>query len=260
MNIPVWILTFNRPKALNRIIGQLVNTGAKNINVFSNHPVVEISEEFLNKELINNVIINTLNDAESNSWCTRSWNSIFLKNFKTEDKIICIQDDTTIEHSFGAWIDEMTPKYDFLWGPAGDQFFYATLSVFKSAGWWDERYLACFCGDADWMRRVYFSYDRNRMAIHETHQWGFVWNPCGIPNMVFNGDARQWNESKGGYINQCQEFERDGTFHPVLKHCQDHYMAKWGVSIDARIPDTQAQSRIPEIDWYPWFTKKYLNR
>lgn len=260
INIPVWILTFDRPKSLNRLLRQLADQEFVNINILSNHPDLYVESDIIKADILKQPVINTLNDVESNSWCTRSWNTVFLKNFKHYDEIICIQDDTTINPQFGTWIAGASNEFDFVWGPAGDQFFYAKKSILRTVGWWDERYLACFCGDADWMRRVYYSYDNSKLSIEERHQWGFTLNPTGIGGMVNDGDARQWNEARGGYLNQCQQFEKDGTFHPVLKHCQDHYYAKWGVSIDAPIDKNPGLRQFGEIDWYPWFTKKYMGK
>lgn len=254
INIPVWILTFNRYDSLNRLIDELRSEGFVNISVLSNHPDLSIYEHNLNT-IINHTVINTLNDAESSSWCTRSWNTILHKNFKTNRELIAIQDDTTINHGFGKWILDAREKYDFIWGPAGDQFFYLRRNILETVWWFDERYLACFCGDSDWMRRIYQECDKSKLSIEESHQWGFNHNQSGISQMVNNGDARPW--IPGAHVNQHEEFKKCGNLDSVLSYCQDHYMKRWGVSIDDRINDTPRQLLLPNVDWYPWFTKKY---
>jgi hypothetical protein len=149
----------------------------------------------------------------------------------------------------------MKNKYDFIWGPAGDQFFYLKRSVLETVWWFDERYLACFCGDSDWMRRVYQEYDKSKLSIEESHQWGFVHNRSGISQLVNNGDARPW--IPGAHTNQHEEFKKCGNLDSVLAYCQDHYMKRWGVSIDDKINETPRQLQLSNVDWYPWFTKKY---
>jgi hypothetical protein len=223
----------------------------------SNHPDLLVDERFVDT-VIKNVVINTLNDPESSSWCARSWNTIFLKNFKTERELIAIQDDTTINRGFGEWFLNTSAAYDFIWGPAGDQFFYLKREVLETVWWFDERYLACFCGDSDWMRRVYQGYDKSKLTIEESHHWGFNHNASGITRMVNNGDARPW--ITGAHTNQHEQFKQCGNLDSVLAYCQDHYKKRWGVSIDDKITDTPLTNKhlqIPDVDWYPWFTKKY---
>src|SRR6476620_5403572 len=92
----VWILTFNRPVALNRQIDSFKDWA--DINIFSNHPQVGLSDE--NNKLYEqgkiHIHYNTLSDPEATSYCARSWNNIFIKCFKTQEEAIFIQDDTLI--------------------------------------------------------------------------------------------------------------------------------------------------------------------
>ena len=70
-----WILTFNRPNALNRQIDSFKFW--TDVHVFSNHPNVQLTQE--NHELWQqgklNIIYNTLSDEESNS-CTNAFASL----------------------------------------------------------------------------------------------------------------------------------------------------------------------------------------
>jgi hypothetical protein len=255
MTIPVWILTYDREEPLNRLIGQLIDEGfGGQINIMSNHPKVKLIPR--SADNLNSLIVNSLNEKESTSWCTRSWNSILIKALKTSDNVICFQDDTTINEGFGEWISNIIKEKDFLWGPAGDQFFYLTKSILRTVGWFDERYLACFCGDMDFLRRVWHNYDRSKLIISETHPEGgqLQIQEGAVRKYVNDGDARQKTE----WQNQCQQYEEYGIFLPVLKHCQDHYITKWGIPIEDGLDAGPSQSLVPEIDWYPWFTKMFL--
>lgn len=259
MNIhtPVWILTFNRPKVLNRLISKFIDQGFRNINVFSNHPDCEI-EPGLSYHV--NVIINTLNSEESNSWCSRSWNTILIKNFTQQsaydhNDIICIQDDTDISDDFGEWFLKTKENYDFIWGPAGDQFFYLTKEVFKKVGYWDERYIGCYCGDADWLKRVVFSNKNilHGLSIYDTHNWGFGLNPTNISNYVITGQPAR--NLQTDYVNQHDQLGNNEN--STLKHSQEHYREKWGLILDCNRPCVEAETkRTKDIDWYPWATKK----
>lgn len=250
--ISVWILTFNRPAALNRLIGSLGRQGMR-CNVFSNHPIVDIWPE--GQQFVDEVIVNTLNSPESNSWCARSWNTMMMKGFVRNPRLVLLQDDTDVGPGFAGWLNEQAGRYDFIWGPAGDQFHYLTIDVLRATGWWDERFIGCYCGDFDFLKRVYFGYDKARISIEENHPGvAFHHNPCGIVNHV-NINAKAIDAT---YTNQHVDFLMKGC--QTILDSEAFYEAKWG----ARLPDNgpainYPDRRIPEIDWYPWFTRKYLS-
>jgi hypothetical protein len=275
----VWILTFNRPKALTRQILTWGRAGY-DVHVFSNHPKVAVeSQEAYNlvcgdpakQETKENIHYNSLSDAESNSWCARSWNSIFIKAFKTQEEVVFVQDDTECHPDWPYHLHAFTPKLDFIWGPAGDTFFYMKKEVLKRVGYFDERYLGCYCGDADFMLRTWRSYRKsgelNKLSIEETHDWGWIHNPIGIRNAI------RWDiHSKAidpTYVNQHEEMEAKFKVNKVLQHSQGHFKDKWGFPgngingigpLKDREGDHYLQKpMLEEIDWYPWFTEKYLN-
>lgn len=254
----VWILTFNRPVALNRLITHFGMLGYK-VNIFSNHPRVQLLPD--NRQYIDQVLINTLNTEESNSWCARSWNTIFMRAFDKDDELICIQDDTDISENFKTWIDENSSRFNFIWGPAGDQFFYIKKDVFRHVGWWDERYIGCYCGDAEYLKRVFKDYShRDWLSIEDTHNWGFAWNACGVKeNIITTFESKTIDPD---YDNQHWELEKthgcNDNNNPTIKASQQHFRNKWGIELDNGSPVINSLVRhMPELDWYPWFTKKH---
>ena len=253
-NIQVWILTFNRSVVLNRLVKRF-NSQKVYPHIFSNHPVVSLEPE----TEVSRVVVNTLNSVKSNSWCARSWNSIFLKAFENPliDGVVCIQDDTDIRDGWREAFVERVSSYDFISAPAGDQFFYIHKNVLKKVGWFDERYIGCYCGDADYFKRVYLAYDKGRVSQYDTHNWGWKHNPCGIEKYLdteFNTKTCQ-----PGYENQHWELEKLDSINRTLKHSQTHYERKWGVELDCGYPANEmgTTQQIPEIDWYPWATKEF---
>lgn len=258
-NVSLWILTFNRPIALNRLITELGRQGIRS-NIMSNHSVVQLTEE--SKSYTDQVVVNSLNTDESNLWNARSWNSVFLKALQHTTDIACIQDDTFIHPEFATWLREWRKQYDFIWGPAGDQFYYITLDVLRKSGYWDERFCSPYCGDADFMKRVYHSgYDKNRMSIEDTHDWGFVHNSIGIRQAI-----RTELQSKSidpDYENVHWHMERiqpeDGRDrNKTLLRAQAYYQKKWGHVLNNNGPEVATYTpSLPEIDWYPWATTKY---
>ena len=136
-----WILTFDRPQALNRQIDTFKSW--TDVHIFTNHPHIGLSEENgkLHGEGKLPILHNTLSDPEATSYCARSWNNIFLKGFKDAEEMICVQDDTCITNPerLKNIILSARPHYDFIWGPAGDQFFYVKKKVLQKVGWFDER-------------------------------------------------------------------------------------------------------------------------
>lgn len=258
-----WILTFNRPLALNRCVSAF--KGWTDVNIFTNHPDIGFTEEhgLLHNQGKLPILHNTLSDPESNSYCARSWNNIFLKAFKTEKELICVQDDTDVRGGdlFRDLILANKDKYDLIWGPGGDQFFYVKRKVLQTVGWFDERYLGCYCGDADWLKRVWQQYDRSRLSIYETHDWGFVHNDIGLGRYI--PTDIQSKACDVTYVNQHHEIENKvGKRNRVLEHSQAFYVSKWGHMLNGtgsiNRNDVAPGSRLTEIDWYPWFTEKYL--
>lgn len=262
MSLQIWILTFNRPEALNRLIHDFGTKGYM-VNVFSNHPKVQIAP--LNKGFINQVIINTLNSEESNSWCARAWNTCMMKAFDMEgtEELILVQDDTDISEDFYDWFETERQKFDFMWGPAGDQWIYLTKAVLQKVGWFDERYIGCYAGDADFLKRVWIAWDRSRISVEDSHNWGFRWNESGISKHIIT--TYQSKTIDPNYENQHWQFERilgcggqTSETNPTIKHAQAHFRAKWGVELDNGKPVIESTKRLmPEIDWYPWFSKKH---
>jgi hypothetical protein len=256
-----WILTFARPAALNRQIAAFSRW--TNVKVFSNHPEIQLTKEhadFHTRGLMT-ILYNSLSDPEATSYCARSWNNIFLKGFKDADEMICVQDDTFINdwERFRDLIIENKEKYDFIWGPAGDQFFYIKKKVLKKVGFFDERYGFCYCGDADFLKRVWHNYDRSKLSIVEKHDFGFVHNSIGLENYIPT-DVGSKSIDKD-YANQHWEAEKLGTQNHGILSAQRHWVEKWGHALNGvgsftkfTLPPT-----FKEIQWYPWFDVKYLD-
>lgn len=271
----VWILTFNRPVALSRQIKRWGSAGY-DVHVFSNYPKVQYTDQEA-ADYVTSLHFNSLSYEDSNAWCARSWNSIFIKAFMNgnhEDSVF-VQDDTDCGPGTTQMIEENAPKFDLIWGPAGDTFFYMKKEVLRRVGWFDERFLGCYCGDADFMYRIWRYYKRidelAKLSIEETHDWGWIQNPIGIRNNI------RWDLASKAidatYENQHEEMERKLEGNPVLKHSQSHFKQKWkfvgngineigalSVQSDSMKVGTMYDIGDPyEIDWYPWATKKIIN-
>lgn len=255
-----WILTFDRPKALNRQIYYFGKNGIS-VNVFSNHPDVKIEER--NKPFVKQIIVNNLSHEQSNSYCARSWNNIFIKCFidKNVDEAIFCQDDTLIrDDEYINLINNYKNNFDLIWGPLGDTVFYLNRNLLKIVGWFDERYLGCYCGDCDFLKRCYTLYDKNRLSIEEHHDWGFVLNPIGVSRYVdISMHSRRIDNN---YENQHDNLIRNYG-DSILIHSQSHFKAKWqtpgnGINGIGSIIYYNNPQAISDIDWYPWFTKKFL--
>ena len=58
------------------------------------------------------------------------------------------------------------------------------------------------------------------------------------------------------YENQHEELERKASGTVVC--AQTHFINKWGRPLNGTGPVNQNdERRILEIDWYPWFSRKY---
>lgn len=256
----VWILTFDREIALNRQIEYFGKNDIR-VNIFSNHPTVTIHEE--NAQFVDKVIVNTLSHEDSTSYCARSWNNIFIKCFldKSVDGAFFCQDDTFIKSSdYVKTVLKFSDKFDLIWGPLGDTVFYLKKRVLEKIGWFDERFLGCYCFDCDFINRCYKKYDKDRLSIEEVHDWGWKHNTIGVSNYVDTSmHSRAVDEN---YKNQHAEMvEKCGD--AVMTSAQAHFKAKWstpgnGINGIGPVHLYKSPQVILDIDWYPWFTKKYL--
>jgi len=252
----VWILTFNRPDALNRLVENFGKQGMT-VNIFSNYPELNLRPD-LREQYVNQLIFNTLNSKESSSWCARSWNTIMMKAFENPNvtEAILIQDDTNIGPDFVSWFKLQRRHYSFIWGPAGDQFHFLRKNILQQTGWWDERYIGCYCGDADYVKRVYFTSNTSYISVTDSHNWGFNINDCGLANHVIT--EYQSKLIGGNYENQHWQFESIDKENPTIRASQQHFREKWGVELDNNEPVINSYERkLNEIDWYPWFSKKH---
>ena len=254
----VWILTFNRPEALNRLIGNLNGCGFTNINVFNNYPFpLSPTLTEANQERVNHVTTNYLNAPESNSWCARSWNSIYIKAFHEQQakKLICIQDDCNVSSDFGKWLIDGSQKYDFIWGPAGDQFFYLTLDILKTVGFFDENFQGCYGQDSDMLRRVFHRYDKSKLSICESHPFGGDHNPLSNFRSYVLTDLHV-KAIDSNYQNQHWELEKQKTNYALFRS-QNYFKSKWGIGIDEKSYKDYVPQLISEPIWYSWMMDKY---
>lgn len=257
---PIWVLTFNRPLALSRQV-KLWGRAGFQVNVFSNYPELQY-EDNETYDLVKTAHFNSLSYKQSNSWCARSWNSIYIKCFTDNEAGIFVQDDTDCSKNLPDLIMKNVDKYDFIWGTAGDIFHYCHKNVLKTVGWWDERFLGCYCGDCDIMLRTWLSYDRDRLCIEESHDFGWIHNPIGLQHCI-----RTDVQSKAidpTYENQHWELEKLGKKNYVLEHSQGHFKQKWGLPGNGingigPLANYNPKKQIKDIQWYPWFDAKYLD-
>lgn len=256
-----WILTFSRPAALNRQIAAFGRwTGVK---IFSNHPEIQLTSEHADFHKAGDlpILYNSLSDPEATAYTARSWNSMFLKCFKEEDEAIFVQDDTHITNWEAVRDIVLTNKerYDFMWAPAGDQFWYMKKKVLQEVGFFDERFsTGAFCGDADFLKRVWLNYDRNKLSIVEKHDFGFSHNSIGLENYIPTDIHSKAIDSN--YQNQHQEIQRLDPRDVWMSYAQEFWKQKWGHPLNGVGPITQFSEppKFPELFLYPWFTKKYL--
>lgn len=254
----VWILTFNRRTALNRQIKFFGELGY-DVCVFTNYPTVHINDD--NTQYVKKILINTLGDKDCFAWAARSWNNMFIKCFDTEDEAIFVQDDTPILPNIKYIIENNKDKYDLIWGPGGDSVFYLKKSLLAKVGWWDERYYGAYCCDADFLVRCWLNYDQSRLSIEEVwHSWGWIHNPVGMSQIV-NIPGRYGNDDD--YENQHDQIIKlVGYENFPMVSSQKLFKQKWntpGNGIDNIGPLIYHITQpVEEIDWYHWFTVKYL--
>ena len=151
--LSIWIVTYNRPRAINQAITDWLATTDENvpINVISNHSKLSLDKDYGSRVT---VYMNPLRPDESWGYLPRNWNQCFYLGFKEYDWVLCSQDDVRVK---SGWIDLLKKHshYDFYTAPFFDVIFLMNRRAFLDVGWFDERFVVMDYHDNDYLRRAW---------------------------------------------------------------------------------------------------------
>jgi len=161
--IKIYIVTYNRPKALNKTINKIFNTSwniipnnKKEIIVINNHTNFYLTEE--NKNRVT-VLHNQTRPDYSLGNLSESWNQCLINGFKDlnnpDTEILCtLQDDCHLHQDWFLNLLEMHRNYDFIFGSLGDNFVSYKANAVKKIGLWDENFCGIQYKEADYCIRA----------------------------------------------------------------------------------------------------------
>jgi len=250
--LSIWIVTYNRPDALNQAISDFLESTPENvpINVISNHSKLNLFKDYGSRV---RVWMNNLRSDESWGYLSRNWNQCFYLGLRDYEWILCSQDDVRVKKG---WIEliQQNPHYDFYTASYFDVVFMLNQSAFKKIGWFDERFIVMDYHDNDYLRRAYQKLGREKICAEDKHGWmlngkftGFI-NPINL--------SKYWIHSPEEGYKQPDDHPRGRGKEVIHNRANTNFLyEKWGAIIKINHQELNLKQRIPDIDWYPWFTK-----
>jgi len=244
-NFAIYIVTYNRQKALNKSIRLYLESlpFVPPITVISNHSKCLIDDDL--KEYVN-VIDNVLRPDESWGYLPRNWNQCFQLGLVDHEWLLCSQDDVIVKPG---WLEQVnSTDYDFYSAPLGETRFLLNRAAFRRVGWFDER----FCG-LGFQEHDYFIRILNLMpesaSIVDQHRQEFSHNSVGLENYWFQpeNDGFSKNEQIGGRTH--------AKFWSIYR--QDYFQKKWGTNPFKKVMGIHPDRLPREFDWYPFISGKY---
>lgn len=249
-SLSIWIITYNRPDSINRAVSDFLNSTPETapINIISNHSKLELRRDYGSRV---KVWVNTLRPDESWGYLARNWNQCLYLGLKDHEWVLCSQDDVHIKPG---WLElvQKNPRYSFYTAPFFDMAFLVNREAFKRVGWFDERFLCVDLQDNDYLRRVYQRLERKKICIEDRHGWQLNGRPISHINPI--GLSKYWIH--GPDEGDAQPQDRPRGSDKIHYRINDAYRyAKWRIVGKANSQELNLKQRIPDIDWYPWFTK-----
>lgn len=252
--LSVWIVTYNRPDAINRTIQDFLQTTPSYvpINVISNHSNLQLDQDYGPRVKI---YMNILRPDQSWGYLARNWNQCFYFGFKEYEWVLCSQDDVRI---LPGWLENIQqhPDYDFYTAPYFDVIFMINRHAFRQVGWFDERFVVMDYQDNDFFRRCYQRLGKEKISSEDKHGWQWNGRSTGFINPI--GQSSFWRHGPDeGYIQPDDHPRGRGDKRFIHNTINANFLyKKWGATIKRNHQELNLRQRIPDIDWYPWFTKE----
>lgn len=245
-NFGIYIVTYNRQKALNKSIRLYLESlpFVPPITVISNHSKCLIDDDL--KQYVK-VIDNVLRPDESWGYLARNWNQCFQLGLVDHEWLLCSQDDVIINPGWLELVD--STNFDFYSAPLGDTRFLLNRSAFRRVGWFDERFCGLGFQEHDYLMRV-LNLIPESASIVDQHKQTIRHNSVGLENYWFQPEERV------GFSKVEQVGGQDhGRFWHIYRH--NYFKLKWGTTPFKKVFGI-APLRLPkEFDWYPFISGRY---
>ena len=245
-NIAIYIVTYNRPVALNKTIRYYLDSipFTPHITVISNHTKCQIDD---NLKPYVRLIYNHLRPDESWGYLTRNWNQCFQFGFRDYEWLLCSQDDVIIKPGWFELVN--TTDFDFYLAPLGDTRFLLNRSAFRKVGWFDERFTGLGFHEHDYILRV-LSLIPDSASIVDNHRQQIKHNPVGLEKYWIQPEKNE-GFSKKQQIGGSAEWRKGNIYR------QKYFQEKWGTHPFKKVLGIHPDRLPREIDWYPYISGKF---
>ena len=248
-NLSVWINTYNRPNELNKNVRSLRESIGYDyeINIISNHTTCRLFEDYGKVRIIQN----NLRPNESWGYLSRNWNQCIYMGLDRHEYILVTQDDMEFRPGWLELINDRQP-YDFYSAPVGDLAHLTSRDAFLKVGWWDERFVGIDYQDYDYLNRVFHVMKEKSSVVDKGLDW--QWNDIGLADYWIgkgfddNGDRPRGEEKAHNRMNRRWYAQKRDMGSTIINNHRCHKDKTWR--------DIGQKPKLPEIDWYPFFTSK----
>jgi hypothetical protein len=177
-DLKIYIVTYRRPKILNKTLDILFNKTDFNIlkntevNIINNHSSFSLDDEFVDK--VNVIHNNTRSDNDIGN-LARSWNEALIHGFVDLNNpdakiVVTMQNDIVLHPNWVKNLLQMHQKYTFITGQLGDNIVSYRPEAVKRIGMWDERFLNPGNKEADYYIRALIYNKEHSLIADKVHR------------------------------------------------------------------------------------------
>lgn len=266
-NIKIFIVTYRRPKILNKTLARLFNetdfASVSNTEVYiiNNHSDFHLDEQFVNK-------VSVLHNQARPNWdmgnLSRNWNQALIHGFKDLNNpdskiVVTMQNDIVLSKNWCTNLLKMHKKYDFITGQYGDNIVSYRPSAVKKIGLWDERFITPNNKEADYYIRALI-FNKQKSLINDKAHNRLLNNHDGLDldGKEYLGSEPEWKKYKKSDLNQQGWYHTSQIFYWKWKDTwktQPSYYGWLTNWTDDFVKNPPSVSKMPNFVQYYYFEK-----
>jgi len=255
--IKVFIVTYNRPELLDRLLCSIENSDLADnggeVYIINNYGKLRLPK-FKSVKILDNVCQPDFADGH----LARNWNQALILGFKNlitpdADIVVCLQDDTVVQPNFTSTLIEQHKRFAFISAGAGDELHSYTRQAVVHIGLWDERFNSIYHQEGDYFLRAMRQNKRGIIEVSiNDNQHKRLWNELSVNPLMptvcahVRGDQRIEAHSSIHAYNQSLIIKKWGAI------VEKKYLIKWEAGSSDwwdSLPDMQ----IEDFPLYPYF-------
>ena len=217
----LYIITYNRPKALNETLENLDHTDfTGNTIIINNHPNFQIASKFAKRV---HVLHNMVRPDCSMGNLSENYNQAIIHGFKSLQKpdtdiVVHIQDDCILHKNWCSYLKFLHKTYTFVVGKYGDNIVSYTPEAIKKIGLWDENFCGIQHKEADyWIRALIWNKEKSSIndVLHNRLLNSIIPHSQLLNNQLLN------NQLLTNQTSYELDIAGERNFQYVLKRLQD---------------------------------------